>query len=238
VSLDGRVVLVTGAGAGIGEAVALACAAAGADVGVLDIDADAARAVAERCGERAIALAADVADYDALAAACARLEAHSGPLYAVVANAGIGDYTLMSEGDVERWRRLLEINVLGVAHAVRAVVAGMKQRGAGHVVLMASIAGRESWAGEPLYIASKHAVVGIGGSLRKECVAHGVGVTVVEPAIVDTPLVRATADGRRELEAYASLAPEDVARAVVFALGQPAGVSISEIVVRAIGPEL
>jgi NADP-dependent 3-hydroxy acid dehydrogenase YdfG len=236
-SLAGRVVLVTGAGAGIGAACARACAAAGARVGVLDIDPAAAELVARQCGEDALALAADVADYDAVEAACARLEREAGPVFGLVANAGIGDYSLLSDGDVARWRRLIEINLLGVVHAVRALVGEMKQRGAGHVVLMASIAGRETWAGEPLYIASKHALVGLGGSLRKECGPDGVGVTIVEPTIVDTPLVRATEEGRKELEAYAALSPDDVARAVVFVLSQPEGVSVSELVLRAIGPE-
>jgi NADP-dependent 3-hydroxy acid dehydrogenase YdfG len=238
VSLARATVLVTGAGKGIGAAVAGACGAAGAAVGVLDRDAEAARAVAGGIGERALALVADVADHEALARARAELEDAFGPVTALVANAGIADYSLLSDGDPDRWRRLIEVNVLGVAFAIRAVLPGMKARGAGHVVLMASIAGREAWVGEALYTASKHAVVGLGRSLRLECAGHGIAVTLVEPAIVDTPLVRATPEGRDELERYATLAAGDVARAVVFALEQPAGVGVSEIVLRAIGPEL
>jgi NADP-dependent 3-hydroxy acid dehydrogenase YdfG len=114
----------------------------------------------------------------------------------------------------------------------------MKERGSGDIVLMASIAGRESWVGEPLYIASKWGMVGLSRSLREECAPHGVRVTVVEPTMVDTPLVRATEDGRRELEQYPALAAADVARAVVFALEQPDGVAVGEIVLRAVGPEI
>jgi NADP-dependent 3-hydroxy acid dehydrogenase YdfG len=143
----------------------------------------------------------------------------------------------MSEGDPARWHDLLDINVLGVANCVRAVLPGMTVRRAGDVVIMASIAGRESWVGEPVYIASKHALVGLGSSLRRECAPDGVRVTLIEPAIVDTPLVRSTGEGRAELGSYAALSPDDVARAVLFAVSQPPGVGIAEIVIRAVGAE-
>jgi NADP-dependent 3-hydroxy acid dehydrogenase YdfG len=237
-ALAGANVLITGAAKGIGAGVARACAAAGARVGILDVDEAGAAALAADIGDAALALPADVRRYDEVAGAAERLRERFGPITGLVANAGIGEYTLMSEGDPEDWRRLLEVNVLGAAYAVRAVLPEMKERRQGTVVFMASIAGREAWPGEPMYIASKHALVGMGHSLRKECSSHGVGVTLIEPAIVDTPLVRATEDGRSELERFASLDPEDVGRAVVFALGQPAGVGIGELVLRAIGPEL
>jgi NADP-dependent 3-hydroxy acid dehydrogenase YdfG len=237
-ALAGGNVLVTGAAKGIGAAVARACVGEGARVGILDSDSGAAEALASELGEGALALPADVRQYDQVAAAAEALRERFGPVTGLVANAGIGEYTLMSEGDPESWRRLLEVNVLGAAYAVRAVLGPMKERGEGHVVLMASIAGREGWPGEPIYIASKHALVGMGHSLRQECASHGVAVTLIEPAIVDTPLVRSTEEGRTELERFATLAPDDVGRAVAFALGQPAGVGISELVLRAIGPEL
>ncbi len=236
--LAGATVLITGAARGIGEAVARACVGAGARVGILDADEVAATTLASELGDSALALCADVCDHEAVAAAANTLRQRFGPIGALVANAGVGDYSLMSDGDPEAWRRLLEVNVLGAAYAVRAVLAAMKERGEGQIVLMASVAGREAWAGEPIYIASKHALVGLGHSLRKECAADGIAVTLIEPAIVDTPLVRGTEEGLAELERYATLEADDVARAVVFALEQPAGVGIGELVLRAVGPEL
>ncbi|WP_457832136.1 SDR family oxidoreductase, partial [Staphylococcus aureus] len=91
---------------------------------------------------------------EALTRATERCVDELGAVDILVANAGISDYALMSEGDPARWRRLLEINVLGAAHAIRCVLPGMKQRRRGHVVLMASTAGRTAWVGEPMYIAS------------------------------------------------------------------------------------
>jgi NADP-dependent 3-hydroxy acid dehydrogenase YdfG len=239
--LAGRAGLVTGAAKGIGAAVLEAVAARGAGVVGMDVDAAALDVVVDRvtaAGGRASAAPGDVSrfgDVETAAAACA--DRH-GQVDFVVANAGVGNYSLMSDGDPEAWRRLLEVNLLGAAYTVRAVLADMKRRGSGDIVLMASIAGRESWVGEPIYIASKWGMVGLARSLREECAPHQVRVTVVEPTMVDTPLVRATEDGRRELEQYPSLSAADVARIVVMALEQPPGVSVGEIVLRAVGPEI
>ena len=236
-SLANDNVLITGAAKGIGAAVARACVGAGARVGVLDTDSGAAEALVAGLGDGALALTANVSQYEEMATAADALRAEFGPITGLVANAGIAQYALMSEGDPESWRRLLEVNLLGAAYAVRAVVGPMKEAERGHIVLMSSIAGREAWVGEPIYIASKHAMVGMGHSLRKECAEHRVGVTLIEPAIVDTPLVRSTEEGREELDRYAALDPADVGRAVVFALEQPPGVGVSELVLRALGPE-
>ena len=81
----------------------------------------------------------------------------------------------------------------------------MKAQGSGDIVLMASIAGRWTWVGEPVYIATKWGVVGLGWTLRKEALEYGVRVTMIEPGMVDTPLVRSTAEGRSELERFATL---------------------------------
>jgi NADP-dependent 3-hydroxy acid dehydrogenase YdfG len=226
-ALAGRVALVTGAAKGIGAAAARQLAAAGAAVLLADADPEAAAAAAGDItagGGTAAAARCDVRDFAQVSAACEQAASRFGPVDLLVANAGVGDYATMSDGDPGRWQALLDINVMGVVHAVRAVLPGMKERLAGDVIIMASIAGRESWVGEPVYIASKHALV-------------GVRVTLIEPAIVDTPLVRSTAEGRAELAAYAALTPDDVARAVVFAACQPPGVCVSELVIRAVGAE-
>lgn len=238
--LLGRVALVTGAAKGIGAAVATHLAAAGAAVAVADVDEDGAAALAKsitEAGGQARAYACDVRDFEQVSSVAEAVANHFGRVDLLVANAGIGDYSMMSDGDPERWQALIGINVLGVAHCVRAVLPSMKARGSGDVVIMASIAGREAWAGEPIYIASKHAEVGLAKSLRLEAARDGVRVSLIEPSIVDTPLVRSTEQGRTELASYASLSADDIARAVVFAVSQPPGVNIAEIVVRAVGAE-
>lgn len=237
--LSGRVALITGAGKGIGAAVARATAAEGARVCLIDTDEAAAAAVAldiENGGGAALAIAADVASFEALTRATERCVDELGAVDILVANAGISDYALMSEGDPARWRRLLEINVLGAAHAIRCVLPGMKQRRRGHVVLMASTAGRTAWVGEPMYIASKWALVGLGHTLRLECENDDVRVSLIEPSIVDTPLVRSTEEGRAELEKLRSLQASDVARAVTYVVSEPDLVAVGELVIRPVGP--
>jgi NADP-dependent 3-hydroxy acid dehydrogenase YdfG len=239
--VDGLAGIVTGAGSGIGEGCAIALAAAGARVVLADLEDDRLQRVVEAihaAGGEAVAQVADVRDWPSVEAVAGRCVETFGSLDFVVANAGIGDYSSLDEGDPERWRRVVETNLLGVLHTVRASFPVMRQQGSGSIVLMASIAGRQTWVGEPVYIATKWAVVGLGWALRKEALEHGVRVTMIEPGIVDTPLVRSTEQGRSELERLAALSADDVARAVVFAIGQPPGVAVTELMITPVGPEL
>jgi len=239
--LDGMAGVVTGAGRGIGEGCAAALAARGARVLLADLEGARLAGVAgaiEADGGEAATVVTDVRDWasvEAMADACVRA---FGGIDFAVANAGIGDYSALDTGDPERWRSVVETNLLGVLHTVRAVYPRMKERGRGHIVLMASIAGRQTWVGEPVYIATKWAVVGLGWALRKEALEHNVRVTMIEPGTVDTPLVRSTEEGRSELERFAALHVDDVARAVAFALAQPEGVAVSELMITPVGPEL
>jgi NADP-dependent 3-hydroxy acid dehydrogenase YdfG len=239
--LDGLAGIVTGAGRGIGRACAVELAERGARVVVADADATALEEVVADLtgtGADAVASVTDVREWSSVLAMADECIRSFGDIDFVVANAGIGDYSSLDEGDPARWRRVVETNLLGVIHTVRAVYPRLKERGRGHIVLMASIAGRRTWVGEPVYIATKWGVVGLGWALRAEALEHDVRVTLVEPGMVDTPLVRSTPEGRGELERFAALSVQDVARTVAFALSQPEGVAISEIMVTPVGPEL
>jgi NADP-dependent 3-hydroxy acid dehydrogenase YdfG len=239
--LEGLAGIVTGAGRGIGEGCASTLAAHGARVLLADLDegslAETAARISDAGGE-VVTKVTDVRDWHNVEAAADACIESFGTIDFVVANAGIGDYSSLSTGDPERWRRVVETNLLGVLHTVRAVLPRMKERGRGHIVLMASIAGRQTWVGEPVYIATKWAVVGLGWALRKEALEDNIRVTMIEPGMVDTPLVRSTEEGRTELERFAALQIDDVARAVAFALAQPEGVAVSEIMITPVGPEL
>jgi NADP-dependent 3-hydroxy acid dehydrogenase YdfG len=240
-ALDGLAGIVTGGASGIGEGCARALAAAGARVVLADLGdgrLDEVAGAINAAGGEAFAQVTDVRDWSSVETMAGRCLESFGSLDFVVANAGIGDYSTLDAGDPERWRRVVETNFLGVLHTVRAALPAMKQRGGGTIVLMASIAGRQTWVGEPVYIATKWAVVGLGWALRKEALEYGVRVTMIEPGIVDTPLVRSTEQGRSELERFAALSTDDVARAVVYAIGQPPGVAVSELMITPVGPEL
>ena len=233
--------IVTGAGRGIGQGCAAELVRHGARVLLADLDEDVAATAAaslEGLEGEAVSHGTDVRSWASVEGTVAACVERFGGVDFVVANAGIGDYSALDTGDPERWRRVVETNLLGVLHTVRAAFPPMKAQGAGDIVLMASIASRWTWVGEPVYIATKWGVAGLGWALRKEALEHGVRVTMIEPGMVDTPLVRSTPQGRSELERFATLQIDDVARAVAFALAQPEGVAISELMINPVGPEL
>lgn len=239
--LDGRAGIVTGGGRGIGAATARELARLGARVVVLDLTeetcAEAVGAIVA-AGGAAVGVSADVrrpVDVERGRDVC--LE-RFGRLDFVVANAGVGDSTRLVDGDPERWRLTLDVNVLGVAHTVRAVLPTMLAQGDGHLVLIASVSGRESYVGEAMYIASKWAVVGLGQALRKETAGSGVRVTLIEPGVVDTVLARSNVFAQALFETVEPLQPEDVARAIGWALRQPKRMAINEVVLRSAGQEL
>jgi NADP-dependent 3-hydroxy acid dehydrogenase YdfG len=224
--LRDRVAVITGGGSGIGAATAARLAARGAHVTVSDLTVPPAQVV-----DGVTAVRADVRRYADMTALRDAVLARHGHIDVVVANAGIADWGPFAEGDPERWRDVLDTNVLGVAMTLRALVPALQERGAGHVVITASISGRVTYVGEPIYIASKWALVGLGRALRKEVASSGIRVTLIEPGIVDTPLVSGTEEGRAELAQVRALEPEDIAGAVLFALERPEHVDIDELVI-------
>jgi NADP-dependent 3-hydroxy acid dehydrogenase YdfG len=232
----GMVAVVTGAASGIGAAVALELAAPGVRLVLGTLPGEAVEGVladATAAGAEGVAVEADVRDAGQAAGLAAAAEQRFGRIDLLVACAGVADRGSVAGGDPERWRAVVETNLLGAAYCVRGVLPAMLRQGAGHVVLIASVSGRESYVGEPLYIASKWGLVGFGHALRQEVGPAGVRVTLIEPGLVDTPLTRGSEAVRPLLEASAPLRPEDVARAVAYAYAQPPNVAISELVVRA-----
>jgi NADP-dependent 3-hydroxy acid dehydrogenase YdfG len=234
-------VLVTGGLSGIGKAVALAFAELRGRLALVDrttAGAEEVVAAVAAAGGEAIALEADVREHEALAAAASSAIERFGKIDVLVANAGIADQSGAHAGDPERWRALVETNLLGTIYAVRAVLPHMLERRNGHVFVTSSVSGREAYPGEAVYIASKWGQVGYAHALRQEVADAGVRVTVVEPGIVDTPLTRDNPVVRPLLEATEPLRPEDVARAVVYAYLQPPHVLVSELTVRPLRQKL
>jgi len=182
----GATTVVTGASRGIGRAVALAAAREGARVGLIARSRDDLEGVlAEAGGEGAIAVA-DVADAGQLRAAIGELEAELGPVDVLVANAGIGAYGAFADLSEDELERIVRVNVLGTAHAIRAVVPGMIARRRGHIVTIGSIAGRIGSPFEAIYSATKFAGVGLTEALVVELEPYGVGVSMVNPGPVAT----------------------------------------------------
>lgn len=238
--LTGRAGIVTGAGKGIGAAVAVKLAGLGAKVvACARTQSDIDEVVAAIEGHRgtATAFAGDVRRYGDMVDLVETCVQSYGSLDFAVANAGMVVTGTLSEGDPDDWRRLIETNVLGTAHTIRAAFPIMKEQRRGDIVIMSSMSGRVTYTGEPMYVTSKWALSGLGGCLRKEARLYDVRVTLIEPGLVDTPMIRAFEEGRAELEQSTPISAEDCANAVAYALGQPPTVSVAQIAILSPGQE-
>lgn len=220
---DAKVLLITGASSGIGAATARAAAAAGWRVAPAARSLDRLDAlVAELGGDRAQAIACDVSDWEDQQRMAAAVVERWGRIDAVFANAGTGGKPGgFSGAPPESWRRMVDVNILGVAYTLRATLAHVKSA-RGHVLITGSVAGRRVLAGS-MYAATKWAVSAIGYGLREELRGTGVRVTLIEPGVVDTPFF--------DNPQPEGLRPEDIARAAIYALEQPASVDVHELVV-------
>ncbi|HEV7371805.1 SDR family oxidoreductase [Arenibaculum sp.] len=220
---DGKVLLVTGASSGIGAATALAAADAGWRLALVARSAGKLEELVERIGEeRAGAFACDVADHPGQERMVEEVVRRFGRIDAVFANAGTGgEPGGFSGAPPESWRRMVDVNILGVAYTLRATLGHVKAA-RGHVLITGSVAGRRVLAGS-MYAATKWAVHAIGYGLREELRGSGVRVTLIEPGVVDTAFF--------DTPPEAALQPDDVARAVLYALTQPPGVDVHELTV-------
>jgi NADP-dependent 3-hydroxy acid dehydrogenase YdfG len=241
--LEGKVAIITGASSGIGEAIARLLAREGARVTLAArrrerIEA-LARTLEDEEGARVLAHPTDVAEPGQVEAMVkATLDAF-GQVDILVNNAGIMPISPLAEARVDDWSRMVDVNVKGVLFAVGAVLPGMVERGGGHVVNIGSLAGRRPFPGGTIYAATKFAVRALTAGMQLELsAAHGIRVTDVQPGVVETELMdhipsegirQGFADGWRNRR---KLDPEDVARAVLFALSSPDRVNVNEILIR------
>ena len=229
------VVVITGGASGIGRACAFACGRAGAEVVVVGLPEPGLHATVADLragGVSAHPAVADVRDHAALAAAIAAIAAELGGIDVLIASAGVADQSSITSGSPERWQAVVETNLLGAAATIRAVAPLMVAAGRGDIVIIASASGRDTYVGEPLYIASKWGVVGLGHAVRKELQSAGIRVALVEPGLVDTPLTRGSPVVRPLVEAGGALEPSDIADAVAWLIARPRRMSVTEVVIR------
>jgi len=239
-SLTDRVALVTGASAGIGRETARALAGAGATVAVTARRGDRLEELVdliERDGGRAAAFPGDVTDADDVRRVVAGARATFGHPDILVNNAGIMRVAPITDNRVDEWTRMVDVNVKGVLHYLAEVLPMMIERGSGHLVSVGSLAGRRPFPGGSVYSATKFAVRALSWGLHLELGnAHGIRVTDIQPGFVSTELLEYDEDTASQWqEAWKDrrmLQPEDVARAVVFAVTSPDHVSVSELLVR------
>ena len=241
-ALQGKVCLVTGASSGIGEATALRLSEAGAAVALAARREERLRALADRIdagGGRALALTADVADESQARQAVERAASELGGLDVLVNNAGVMLLGPVAGADTSEWRRMVDVNVLGLLYCTHAALPIMGQQGSGHIVNISSVAGRTTRAGVAVYNATKWAVCAFSDALRQEVLHANVRVTVIEPGVVKTelgdhvthPLAREAIE-RMRTEMKAPLEADDIARSILYAVSEPQHVSVNEVLVR------
>ena len=236
---EGKIVAITGASGGIGEATALALAGRGAKLALGARRVDRLKAVAERvaaAGGEAVHTSIDVKRREDLARlvqlACERY----GKLDVLVNNAGIGPISLLDELRVDDWEEMIDVNIKGVLYGIAAALPVFRKQGFGHFVNIASTAGLITKPTMAVYSGTKFAVRAISEGLRQEA-GDTLRVTIITPGFVHTdfaetitnPEVRTQIVSARDKMA---IPPDAIARAIAFAIEQPANVDVGEIVVR------
>jgi len=212
--LRGRAVAVTGAARGIGRATARELHAAGMKVAIGDLDGELAEAAAAELGADAVGLTVDVTDPESFESFLDAAEANVGPLDVLVNNAGILHLGPFVDEDLEATRRQFDVNVFGVVNGTRLILPRFRRRGGGHLVNVASSAGKVTPPGIATYVATKHAVVGLTEAVRAEHAGQGIDFSIVMPGVVKTEMIA----GYAKSPVVEEITPEDVAAEIADAL--------------------
>jgi NAD(P)-dependent dehydrogenase (short-subunit alcohol dehydrogenase family) len=215
-SLYGQVAAITGGGRGIGRATAAALAREGAKVAIGDLDLDVAKKTAEELGSNVSAYEVDVTDKDSFEAFLDAAESDLGALDVLVNNAGIMQLGRFIDEDDATAIRQVDINIHGVIYGTKSALRRMRPRNRGHIVNIASSAGKAGVPGGATYCATKHAVVGLTEAIRGELAVENIEIdlSVVMPVLVNTELI----SGLKTTRGIKTQQPEDVAAAIVDAL--------------------
>jgi NADP-dependent 3-hydroxy acid dehydrogenase YdfG len=240
--IEDKVVAITGASSGIGEATALACAQAGAKVALGARRADRIEELAARInadGGRAVAIETDVSDEAGARAFVEGAREQLGGLHGLVNNAGLMLLGPVEGADTDHWRRMIDVNCLGLLYCTHAALPIMREEGAGHIVNLSSVAGRIAALGSAVYNLTKWGVTGFSEGLRQEALHANVRVTVIEPGYVETELqghnegnpivMEAMEKTRQQID---PLQASDIADAITYALTRPQHVAINEVLIR------
>jgi NADP-dependent 3-hydroxy acid dehydrogenase YdfG len=238
-SLNGKIVFITGASSGIGAATAMACAAQGARlllaarrIGRL---AEVASLALERGAAAVHSIQLDVRGRAAVQLAIGALPPEWAEIDILINNAGLSrGLEKLYEGAIEDWEEMIDTNVKGLLYVSRAVVPGMVERGRGHVVNLGSTAGEMTYPNGAVYCATKAAERAINDGLRQDLLGTAVRVTTVDPGMVETEfsIVRFHGDTERTANIYKGvtpLTPEDVADAILWAVTRPPHVNVARV---------
>ena len=245
--LEGRKAVVTGASSGIGEATALALAAAGASVALGARRKDRLDEIAKRIeadGGSAHAYEVDVGDEGTARRFIEGAAEQMGGLDILVNNAGVMLLGPVEGADTDEWRRMVNVNLLGLLYCTQAAMPLIREAGGGDIVNLSSVAGRTAAMGSGVYNLTKWGVNGFSEALRQEALHSKIRVTVVEPGFVDTelqghntnPVVVEAIEKMRE-QTGDLLEASDIAASILHAISQPPRVSLNEMLIRPTGQQ-
>jgi NADP-dependent 3-hydroxy acid dehydrogenase YdfG len=243
-NIEGKVVVITGASSGLGEATARHLASKGASVFLGARRLDRLQTVVadiQRAGGRAAAMRVDVtrrAEVDAFLQAATE---KFGRIDVLVNNAGLMALAPIGKTLVDEWDRMIDINIKGVLYGIAAALPVFARQKGGHIINIASVAGHKVSMGGAVYCATKHAVRVISEGIRQE--VDGIRTTIISPGAVQSELPLGisdpqTAAGTKEFYRLTAIPADAVARAIAFAIEQPADVDINEILLRPTAQEL
>ncbi len=236
IDLAGKTAFVTGSTRGIGLAIARALHGAGAKVAIVGRELGRARAVASEFGDRAHAVACDVAQASQVEAALAETEKALGPIEVLVNNAGVTRDNILLRLTDDDWNTVLDANLKGSFNTIRAVIKGMMKRRSGRIINITSIVGLTGNKGQANYAASKAGLIGLTKSIAKEYASRNILANCVAPGFIETDMTHALpAEARATLLEEIALGrlgrPEDVAGTVLFLASDLAGYITGQVLV-------
>jgi NADP-dependent 3-hydroxy acid dehydrogenase YdfG len=240
--LSGKVAAITGASSGIGAATALALAGAGAKVAISARRKDRLDQLAGQIGEGALTIEANIADEAQARRFVQTAHSELGGLDILVNNAGVMLLGPVEGTDTEEWRRMVDVNVLGLLYCTSAALPLMREGGGGHIVNVSSVAGRNATAGAAVYNLTKFGVTGFSEALRQEALHSKIRVTCVEPGFVETELqghnenpVVVEAIKKAQDQIGKVLEAGDIADLILYVVSRPDHVSVNEALIRPTG---
>lgn len=242
--IENKVIVITGASSGIGEETAKLLAAKGAKLVLAARREERLQALVSEIqskGGEAVAKATDVSRREDLEALIAFSAESFGPVDVLLNNAGIMPVAPMEMVRVDDWDRMIDVNMKGLLYGVAAVLPGMKERGSGHIINVASVAGHKVLPNFTVYCATKHAVRAISEGLRME--NPDLRVTTISPGLIKTELEDSTPDaelreGVKDFYSQHAIPPSSISEAIAYAIEQPDYVDVNELVIRPITQEV
>lgn len=242
-SLENKVVAVTGASSGIGEAIVRELADAGCQIMMAARREERLKSLVQELGDKVTYHLTDVTDAKQVQAMAKATIERFGQIDVLVNNAGIMPVSPLRELKIDDWNQAIDINIRGVLHGIAAVLPHMSDRGSGHIINLGSIASLHAIPNFAVYCGTKFAVRAISESLRKETLGK-VRVTIIYPGAVESELIQASNDEQTSNQIASNFSevsfipPTAISQAVRYAIAQPDEVAVNEIVVRPANQEL